>query len=153
MKINYFVIPLITFAVAWLGRTVTMAGMDWYQTLTLPAFAPPGEIIGLVWAVIYTLTTIAFLLVWNRLKRGRFFWLIVLIFAFNAYVNFLWSYLYFGINNIGVAIYGAVLIFVSVLVLIVLLWKKLKEASYLLIPYALWVLFATFLNYIIWTLN
>lgn len=153
MKINYFVIPLITFAVAWLGRTVTMAGMDWYQTLTLPAFAPPGEIIGLVWAVIYTLTTIAFLLVWNRLKRGRFFWLIVLIFAFNAYVNFLWSYLFFGINNIGVAIYGAVLIFVSVLVLIVLLWKKLKEASYLLIPYALWVLFATFLNYIIWTLN
>lgn len=153
MKINYFVIPLITLVVAWLGRTVTMAGMDWYQTLTLPAFAPPGEIIGLVWAVIYTLTTIAFILVWNRLKRGRFFWLIVLIFAFNAYVNFLWSYLFFGINNIGVAIYGAIVIFVSVLVLIVLLWKKLKEASYLLMPYALWVLFATFLNYIIWTLN
>lgn len=153
MKTNYFVIPLITFFVAWLGGAVTMSGMAWYETLVIPSFAPAGNVIGIVWAVIYTLTTISFLFVWNKLKRGKFFWLIVALFAFNAYVNFLWSWLFFGMNNISWAFFDALLIFFSVLVLIVLLWKKLREASLLLAPYAVWVLFASFLNYLIWTLN
>jgi len=153
MKLNYLIIPLITLGVAYLGRFVTAGGMDWYETLTLPTFAPPGTIIGIVWSVIYVLTTLAVILVWNRLLRGKFFWLVMILFAFNAYVNFLWSYLFFGLNDIGSAFYDALLIFGSVVALIVLLWSKLRRASYLLIPYAVWVGFASFLNYIIWTLN
>jgi len=153
MKINYLVIPLIVFFVSFLGGQLTSSGMDWYKTIKLPSWTPPGSVIGLVWAIIFILSAISIILIWNKLDRaGNFNW-IISIFILNALLNIFWSYLFFYQGQIGFAIIEAAILALSVLALIILIWPVYKPAAILLIPYVVWVSFATFLTYSIWILN
>ncbi|MFA5022470.1 MAG: TspO/MBR family protein [Patescibacteria group bacterium] len=152
MKINYIIIPLLTLVTAVLGSIFTSQGMIWYKTLDLPNFTPSGSVIGLVWTVIFTLAAISALLVWNQKTNNRH-WLILVFFLFNAALNILWSYLFFEKHLINLAIWEAWLLEVSVLVLVFLTWPISKVASALLWPYAIWVMFATYLTYSVWLLN
>ncbi len=153
IKPNYFIIPLITIIVSLTGSYITSAGMEWYATIKLPSFTPPGSVIGTVWTILFILATIAALLFWNRGQRGLKFNLTVIFFLLNGLLNILWSYLFFGQHLIGLAIWEAGLLGLSVLILIILLWPKLKLAAWLLVPYLLWVGFATYLTYNVWLLN
>jgi len=153
MKVNYFFIPLIAVIVAYFGKTITEGGMAWYNTLNLPSIAPEGKIIGLVWTIIYILTTISALMVWNKLKQDKSFKIIISLFIINAFLNWLWTYLFFGLHLIVLSILEMVVLNLINLILIVILSKKNPVASALLIPYFLWVSFATFLAYGILTIN
>lgn len=153
MKVNYFFIPLIAVIVAYFGKTITEEGMAWYNTLDLPSIAPEGKIIGLVWTIIYILTTISALMVWNKLKQDKSFKIIISLFIINAFLNWLWTYLFFGLHLIVLSILEMVVLNLINLILIVILSKKNPVASALLIPYFLWVSFATFLAYGILTIN
>ena len=78
-KPNYFVIPIITILVSLIGGYFTDLGMDWYKMLATPAWTPPGAVIGIVWTIIYILTTISALIAWNGFKREKVFqWIIAL---------------------------------------------------------------------------
>ncbi len=153
MKLNYIVIPLITFFVAFFGSLLTNNGIDWYKTIKLPSFTPPGFVIGNVWTVIFILSTVSVLIVWNSFPRDQTFWLIISLFLVNAVLNVFWSYLFFTLHSIDAAIFGASLLGISVFLLIFLIWPFSRLAGGLLIPYALWVVFATYLNYRIFVLN
>ena len=154
MKLNYFIIPLFTIAVAWAGSAVTAAGMAWYKTINLPGFTPPGAVIGAVWTVIFILATVAALIFWNSTTSlSPKFWLVVVLLVLNGLLNFLWSYLFFGQHLIGVAVFEAALLGLSVIALIILIWPVSRLAAILLLPYAGWVGFATYLTYSVWQLN
>jgi tryptophan-rich sensory protein len=153
MKINYFIIPLITLIVAFSGSFLTSGGMGWYKTLKLPEVAPPGSLIGLVWTIIFILTTISALIFWNKTPRDSRFNTIVIFFLINAFLNVFWSYLFFNQHQILASIIEMIVLDITVIVLIILLSQILKLASYLLIPYAVWVAFATYLAYQISLLN
>jgi len=153
MKPNYLVIPALTFLIASFGSWLTGQGMNWYKTINLPAWTPPGSIIGTVWTVIFILATISALIVWNRCYTEKNFWLIIFIFIINAFLNVGWSYLFFNLNLIGPAIIEAGVLGLSVLALIILIWPYSAAAAILLLPYMLWVFFATYLTYSIWLLN
>lgn len=152
LKPNYIVIPVITITTISVGSWVTSLGMNWYKTIKLPAFTPPGSFIGMVWTVLFILATISALIVWNKAASEKKT-AIGVAFILNALLNVGWSVLFFGLHLIGPAIYEAALLGVSVLVLIVLIWPVSKLASWLLLPYLAWVSFATFLTYTIWSLN
>ena len=152
LKPNNIIIPLITFATISVGSFVTSAGMNWYKTLNLPAFTPPGSFIGTVWTVLFILATISALIAWNK-ASGKRKTAIGIAFILNILLNVGWSGLFFGLHFVGPAIYEAALLGVSVLVLMVLIWPVSKSASWLLAPYLAWVSFATFLTYTIWSLN
>lgn len=153
IKPNYIIIPLITIFVSVLGSMITSSGMKWYKTLKLPAFTPPGAAIGAVWTVIFILATISLLIVWNKFQNTEQFWIIIGLFAVNAFLNVFWSYLFFGVHMLNAAVVEAALLDLSVIVLIVLIWPFSRLAAGLLIPYAAWTAFATYLTYIIWSLN
>ena len=153
MKINYIVIPLITVIVASVGSFLTAGGMDWYKTIEKPAWTPPGGVTGAVWTLIFILTTISALIVWNKGKQNKYFWLIIAVFLVNGFLNAFWSYLFFWKGLIGPAVWEAGLLGFSVLVLIAFIWRAFKTASLLLVPYFLWVVFATFLTYRVFLLN
>lgn len=154
MKPNYFIIPLIVIGVSTLGSWFTSQGVNtWYQTLNLPGWTPPGSFIGLVWTILYVLVAVSALFFWNRARRGRIFKLITGIFLFNAFLNVFWSYLFFTQNSLFLAFLEILVLEASIIALIVLLWRVSKFSSALLWPYALWVAFAGYLNYIIWQLN
>jgi len=154
MKTNYIVIPVITLLTATFGGYLTDQGLaGWYQSINLPAWTPTGGFIGLVWTIIFLLSTISALIVWNSGEMGKRLWNIGLFFIINAFLNIFWVYLFFFKNMIGTAFLEAILLEISVLVLIVLIWPISKKASVLLWPYAGWVAFATYLTYVIQTLN
>lgn len=155
MKINYILIPLIVFFVGFGGGRLTRTpdAMQWYQTLTLPSWTPPGSFIGLVWTVIFILTAVSLIIVWNRIPRIPHFSTIIAFFIANGVFNVLWSFLFFNRHLLTWAFFDALLIGLTVYVLIFLIWPYSKSAALLLFPYAGWVTFASFLNYQIMMLN
>lgn len=151
---SYIVIPLITLATGFLGSMATSQGLtSWYKSLILPSWTPPGSTIGLVWTTIYILTTISALVVWNSKTNRKQIWAIMKLFLINAILNALWSNVFFGLHQIGLAVWVAAALGLSVIILMRYIAPISKLASLLLLPYALWVSFATYLNYLIWNLN
>lgn len=153
MRPNYLIIPLITLLTASLGSWFTNQGMGWYHTLTLPPWTPAGSIIGAVWTLLFILATLAALLVWNRKlakKRRR---VIAAAFGLNALLNISWSFIFFRLHQLSWATIEAGLLGLSVLLLVFLVKPYSRIANLLLVPYLLWVSFATYLTYIVWRLN
>lgn len=152
MKRSTLLIPLIITIVAAAGSSVTIANMEWYDTVVLPTIAPDGSVISKVWMTIYALTCISAVMVWNsrdtmRAKR------IMVFFGVNAFLVVAWSFLFFGHHAFLMATIEAAILTATVFLLIGMIWPVSKIASLLLVPYALWVTFATYLNYVIWTVN
>jgi translocator protein len=152
-KPNFLVIPALIAAVSWLGSLITSANMDWYRQISKPAWTPPGSVIGTVWTIIFILTAISIIIVWNNHRDKKEFKLIIFFFALNLLLNIGWSAIFFGAHLIGLAFFEALILDATVLVLILLIWKHSKTAALLLAPYFLWVAFASYLTYTIWMMN
>lgn len=154
MKWNYFVIPLLVAAVAAVGGQFTRVGLPWYDSANIPGFAPSGVVIGTVWTILYGLAAIALIWFWNRRNKkhtedGAILWLAIA----NGILNSLWSYLFFARQAVALAIGEMVVLELTVLGLIWLMWKHYRVSAWLLVPYAIWVGFATYLAYSFWLLN
>lgn len=153
-KISSLVIPVLVFGCLFIGGLFTMAGMDWYNTdLLLSPLTPPSWVFRIVWSIIGVCTIFSLLIVWNKLKRDALFSIIIALFACNGFLNVTWTYLFFYAHALRKAIWAAVAIEVSLVMLILLLCTRSYRAALLLVPYALWVLFAIYLNYDIWLIN
>ncbi len=150
---SFIFIPFTVFAVAILGNWLTRGGMDWYETISLPAFTPPGAIIGAVWTTIFILTTISAIIFWGKAPRDRRFWWVAGVFILNGLLNIFWSYLFFNRHWIGAAVWESGILDLSVIALIILIWSVSRVAAILLFPYAFWTTFATYLTYVVWSLN
>jgi len=153
MKLNYFVIPLFVLLVSASGSSITQKGMDWYRTLVLPSLAPPGYVIGIVWTIIFILTAISAILFWNQKPQPKHFTTIWLLFFVNGLLNVYWSALFFGQHMIFESIIEMILLNLVNLCLILLLYKDCRKSAMLLLPYLLWVGFATYLTFNIFQLN
>ena len=158
-RLNFIIIPAFTVFVAVLGSTITSAGMEWYKTINLPSFTPPGSVIGMVWTVIFILSTASALIYWNihkpwgKVPRGSSFLVTIALFILNGLLNVAWSLLFFGQHNMIAAFFEAIVLDLTVIGLIILIWPRSKWASILLLPYALWTAFASFLTWNIYQLN
>ncbi len=123
----------------------------WYATLNKPDFSPPNWLFGPAWGILYILMGISLYLVWmkgvNKVKNS------LIIFGIQLLLNALWSIIFFGMRNITFAFIEIILIWIFILLTIIEFYKIDKRASYLLIPYILWVSFATVLNFYILILN
>lgn len=153
MKLNYIIIPLIVLTVAFGGGKLTSVSMAWYKTISKPSWTPLGSLIGSVWTVLFILGVISALIVWNYLPHDSRFNIIIAIFVINAILNIGWSWIFFSQHLIGWAVFECALLDATIVVLIILIWPVSVLAATLLIPYAAWVSFATFLTYKVWSLN
>ena len=153
MKLNYILIPVAALAVALLGGWLTSGGMEWYKTIKLPGFTPAGGIIGTVWTVIFILAAISALIFWNHKPGPENFNLIAALLILNGILNIAWSLIFFRLHLLGPAIFEAGILGLSVFILIILIWPVSRLAAGLLIPYAGWASFATYLTYAVWALN
>ena len=132
----------------------TQSSIDtWYETLNKPAFNPPNWIFAPVWTLLYILMGIAAGIVWSKGFYHKWVKTALYHFIFQLLFNGLWSIVFFGFRSPGFAL----IVILVLLVLIVLTYKWFKivnsTAAYLLLPYLLWVGFATILNFSIWQLN
>jgi len=153
LKLNYIIIPLIAILVSVFGGQLVNSGMDWYKTIKLPSLAPDGSVIGIAWTIIFILCTIAGLMIWNKFPRGNRFNLIIAFFLINAFLNVFWNFLFFANQWLLIGIIEMIVLEIITLILIFLIWPQSKFVASLLIPYALWVPFATYLATQIYLLN
>lgn len=126
---------------------------NWYATLIKPSFNPPNWIFGPVWSTLYILMAVSWWLVWKSdvasSKKNK----AMLIFAIQLILNFFWSIIFFSFHQPGIALIEIIFMLIFILFSIIIFYPVSKPASYLLIPYLLWVSFASILNYTIWKLN
>jgi len=126
--------------------------VTWFQTLNKPSFNPSDWVFGPVWTTLYILMGISIWLVWKnepsktRTTGIRIFWL-------QLFFNVFWTYLFFGIQNISLAMLEIIFLIFLIFTNIIYFLKINKIAGYLLIPYLIWVSYASILTYNIWILN
>ena len=136
-----------------LGSYFTFMSVEtWYQTLNKPSFNPPDWVFGPVWTILYIMMGTSIWMVWKS-EDNKIRSLAVKLFWLQLFFNVFWTYLFFGIQKIGLGLIE--IIFLSVLIILNINYflKINKIAGYLLIPYLLWVLYASLLNYNLWILN
>ncbi|MBU0732470.1 tryptophan-rich sensory protein [Patescibacteria group bacterium] len=124
----------------------------WYDTLIEPVFAPPNWLFGPAWVLLYTLMGIALFLVWEKRQDNRFGAAIIFFFT-QLYFNALWSHIFFGWHNLGLAYLEILLLLGLIIITTIFFFKIDKAAGWLMVPYIVWVTFASFLNLAFWYLN
>jgi tryptophan-rich sensory protein len=125
----------------------------WYYQLNQPPWKPPDWLFGPAWTLIYALAALSGMLAWSRARdlAGRD-WLLV-FFALNAFLNLLWSLLFFRLRRPDWAFAEVGLLWLSVLLLVVITGRHSKLSGVLLLPYLGWVAFAATLNFAVVRLN
>ena len=124
----------------------------WYEGLTKPPLTPPNWIFGPVWTIIYLMIA-ASLYLHLRTKTKKHPEVTVIILVINLISNFIWTALFFSLQSPFLALLDIFLLDLSLAALIFLFRKTNKMAAALLLPYGLWVGFATYLNFGFYLLN
>ena len=136
------------------GSIFTMPAIPtWYAALNRPPLAPPNWIFGPVWTTLFVLMGISAFLIWKKGLDRKDVKIALGIFIGQLVLNTLWSIIFFGLHSPGGALIEIVFLWLAILATIVAFYKISKPAAWLLVPYILWVSFAAYLNYAIWSLN
>lgn len=124
----------------------------WYNSLTLPAWQPPGWVFGVVWPILYLLIGIALFVILRNVQSSRR-QPILLAFAVQWVLNAVWSAIFFGMSMPVVALFVIVTMVVLVGFMVFKARFEAPVASALLVPYLLWLIYATSLNLGVIVLN
>jgi translocator protein len=145
-----------------IGSIFTVSAIpNWYDGLIKPVLNPPAWVFGPVWTTLYALMGIAAFLIWKAGWGKKEVKIALGVFGIQLFLNAMWSIVFFGatsltaggLNNIGWALIDIALLWFAIVWTIILFYKISKPAAYLLIPYLLWVSFASYLNYSLWMFN
>ena len=133
-------------------------GMDertqtFYNSLIKPLLTPPGWVFPVVWTMLFALIGLSGFYVWNYYKNDWYRKIFIVLYALNGILVYLWSYVFFEQQAITGALYVIVAMIVLIEAMILVAFKTNNKAAYILMPYFIWILFATYLNTTIITLN
>ena len=142
----------VSFAASAIGAVASVHAGAFYGRLEQPSRAPPASVFGHVCTVLYALMAIAAWLAWRRggVRANRN---ALSLFLLQLALNALWSWLFFAWRLGGLAFAEIVVLWVLILATVVSFWRVRPLAGALLLPYLLWVTFASVLNYSVWQLN
>jgi tryptophan-rich sensory protein len=143
---------IAAFLVASLGALMTDLG-PWYQGLLKPAWQPPDWLFGPVWTLIFALVALSAVLAWRHAGTPAARRWIVGLFGLNAFLNVLWTVLFFRLHRPDWALLEVGLLWISIVALMVAIARHTRAASWLLAPYLAWVTFAAALNLAVVELN
>ncbi len=137
-----------------LGSYFTIASVkNWYPLLTKPSLNPPAWIFGPVWTTLYLLMGIAAFLIWKKGWGRKDIRKALVVFGLQLVLNATWSIVFFGLQSPALALVNIIMLWLAIVWTMILFYKISKPAMWLLMPYILWVTFASYLNYSIWILN
>ena len=141
------------FVVAGVGALFTASSVnEWYPMIRKPSWTPPSWLFGPVWTFLYLIMGIAAWIIWYKASWDRASWALGL-FAFQLVLNAAWSPLFFGLQSPLAGLLAIIPLWAAILVTLLLFWKISPFAGLLMVPYWLWVSFATVLNFAIWRMN
>ncbi len=125
----------------------------WYANLRKPRWNPPNWAFGPAWTLILGLWAWSGVLAWRGAPTGDARTMVLILYGFNALCHFLWSPLFFKLRRPDFALVEVVLLWTSLLALLILIRPFSVLATWLIVPYFVWVSFAACLNAAIVRLN
>jgi len=148
--LSLLILLLVTFIVPVIGSYVTSVFKEpWYSEIIQPSFNPPSWVFPPVWSTLYVMMSIAIWRVWIAFFNSR----ILKLYFFHLFFNCIWSIIFFGFHQIGLALINIIVILFFIIILMKEYLKIDKLSFYLMIPYFLWSSFALVLNASILFLN
>ena len=130
---------------------MTQKDSTFYNALNKPAFAPPGWLFPVVWAVLYSAMATA---MWFVLRaQGQDRYILLGLYAAQLAVNLVWPWLFFTQQVLGLAFFWLVLRCALVAIMVCQFCRQSSVAGWLVIPYLLWCLFAAVLNFSLARMN
>ena len=143
-------ILLITFLASGIGGFTTANFKEpWYSQIILPSFNPPSWVFGPVWTTLYILMSIAIWRIWIKYYDNK----ILNLYFFHLFFNIIWSIIFFGFHQIGLALIDLLIILIFIVLLMKIYYSKDKISFSLMVPYFLWSGYAFVLNFNIFILN
>jgi tryptophan-rich sensory protein len=144
---------VLCLGVSGIGVVITATSVaTWYQGLQKPLFNPPDWVFAPVWTTLYIVMAVAAWRVWRRTDSAAGQRALTL-FVVQLGLNLLWSFLFFGYQQVGLALIEIVILLIAIIGTTTLFWQIDRLAGALFVPYALWVSYATVLNASLWLLN
>ena len=148
--LSLLILLLVTFIAPVIGSYVTSVFKEpWYSEIIQPSFNPPSWVFPPVWSTLYVMMSIAIWRVWTTFFNSR----ILKLYFFHLFFNCIWSIIFFGFHQIGLALINIIVILFFIIILMREYFKIDKLSFYLMIPYFLWSSFALVLNASILFLN
>jgi benzodiazapine receptor len=142
---------LVCLGAAGLGSFWTTPALrPWYTSLSKPRWTPPNWLFGPVWTILYVAMAIAAWLVWRKVGLEA---VQMQIFLLQLLLNVAWSALFFRLRSPGTAFAEIIMLWFAILATSIEFWRAVPAAGWMLLPYLVWVSYATALNFSIWRLN
>jgi len=141
---------LAAFAAGALGFVASVDAASFYAQLSKPSWAPPASVFGPVWSALYALMGVAAWLVWRSPgSKG----VALGLFGAQLAANALWSWLFFAWHRGALAAVEVFVLLALIVATVVAFWRTGRLAALLLVPYLLWVSFASMLTWAVWRSN
>ncbi|QDL39590.1 tryptophan-rich sensory protein [Rhodoferax sediminis] len=141
---------VLSFVAAGVGAIASVEAASFYAQLMRPSWAPPASVFGPVWSVLYALMGVAAWLVWRERGATRE---ALTLFVAQLAANALWSWLFFAWHQGALASAEVLVLLLLIAATIVAFWRIRRLAAVLMLPYLVWVSFASALTWSIWQSN
>ena len=142
----------IVFSAAGVGAVASIEASSFYAQLVRPNWAPPASAFGPVWSVLYLLMGIAVWLVWRE-RSAVHLGAALKLFFIQLCANALWSWLFFAWHNGAFAFAEVSILIALILATVIVFWRISRLAAVLMLPYLVWVSFASALTWSVWQSN
>lgn len=149
MKINYKKLVIYILMPLILGSIVGLLTSGNYNEIIMPKFMPPKILFPIVWSILYILMGISRYLIDNKGNNHN----AITIYRIGLIVNLLWPFLFFNFKWFLFSFLWIILLIILASIMIIRFYKLSKSSSLLQIPYLIWLIFASILNFAIYTLN
>jgi tryptophan-rich sensory protein len=141
---------LAAFAAGAVGAVASVDAASFYAQLSKPSWAPPASVFGPVWSVLYALMGVSAWLVWRSPGSKR---VALGLFGAQLAANALWSWMFFAWHRGALAAVEVLVLLALIVATAVAFWRSSRLAALLLVPYLLWVGFASVLTWALWRSN
>lgn len=153
---SLILILLVTFFSSSIAGYVTRINIDpWYQSLNRLPISPPDWVFAPVWTTLYAFMSIAIWIVYEKTKvtEPSFSKTIIKIYFYHLVINLTWSFVFFYYHLIFAAFINIIFLIIAISTLMVLYLPRSRISFILMIPYLLWVIFASVLNFGLYLIN
>jgi benzodiazapine receptor len=124
----------------------------WYSLLKLSPLTPPNYVFPIVWTILYIMIGVCGHLIWEntQIQESK---LLKILYLAQLVLNWAWTPIFFTLHLTGFSLSCVLVLSIVVFMIIYFSFRRIKLVSLLMVPYMLWSLFATYLNFYIWWFN
>lgn len=147
----YLISVFISLGVGGVSAFLTKDSMPVYSAINRPEFSPPGELFPIVWSILFVLMGTSAGIIWC--SNGRELDSALLFYGAQLVFNFCWTLIFFNFRAYFASFIWLLVLLVLIGITAVKFYRINKTAGWLFLPYFVWVIFAGYLNFMIWRLN